>query len=359
MKLLYILLIALIIYIVYKNTDKIITNKETFDSSDDYLNDLSKYVVTDKYNDDTNKALNIVFIEGQYHTDYRDTVTGFNNIVPSQKQIFNQENVPIKFTNPDLSEVQKLIKDFIKELNKNIMTEVGDTRTSNSGWDEIIPEKTIESGWEKQMRALNLPTNLYPEPAKKSKVILVAIDHIEKYETDNEIKYSCFLFLQKKNIKDQLVIKVSFVLNKKSVNLDRKFFDSESMSPDDPHVIIEEIFILGYLTSDGNTGATKKTPDDFYKFSGLENQDILDRGVIIKELIKKYKSRTKDMNYFNASLNGFNASLANFNGPLDKEQTEFRKEVPHLMNSKSYQVTQTIEDDLNNKNRIMVHGKNN
>jgi hypothetical protein len=90
----------------------------------------------------------------------------------------------------------------------------------------------------------------------------------------------------------------------------------------------------------------------------MEKQEILDRGTIVKQLINKYKQRTKDMTYFNSAINGFNASLANFNGPLSEEQKKFRSEVPHLSNYFPYQVTQTINEDLYNKNIIKVHGNN-
>jgi hypothetical protein len=342
-----ILLIFIIGFIFLQIFIKSKSNKiiDTFDSScpedkddDYYLNTLFKYSL-----DDMDKYINPIFVEGQFHTDYRDTITAFNNIAPSQKQIFNQANIPIQFTNPPVEEVKSMVKDFMKELNKNIMEVVPDFRNAHSGWDEVIPEMKVQSGWEKQMKALGLPSSLYPEPGKREKAKLIAIDHVEKYETDDEIKYVCYLFLQKKSIKDQMAVKVSFVMNKRETNLDRKFFEKQEL--DTQNVIIEEIFILGFLQREG-LDKTNKRPDDFYNFKGLENQEILDQKTIIKELIKKYRERSRDVNDFNSAINGFNASLANFNGPLDPETKQFRDEVPHLRNSKSYQVTQTIYDDL-------------
>lgn len=348
MNIIDLLLILVVGFVIYLMVSRIKTKQpasEPFDSSsledtDDnyYLNELSKYTL-----ENMDKYINPIFVEGQFHNDYRDTITAFNNIAPSQKQIFNQANIPANFTNPPINEVKKLVKDFMRELNKNVLSSVPEFRNKHSGWDEVMPEKNVESGWDKHMKSLGLHASLYPEPAKKSKVKLIAIDHVEKYEVDDEIKYVCYLYLQKKNIMDQLVIKVSFVINKRETNLDRKFFDTENVH-DTENVIIEEIFILGHLAVDG-IDKTNSKPDQFYNFKNLENQGIIDQKTIIKELIKKYKDRSKETGY-NASINGFNASLANFNGPLDPETKQFRDGVPNTMNTKSYQATQTIYDDL-------------
>lgn len=354
MSIIDIILVLVVGYIIYlmisgmkaRKPEKTRETKETFDSgcledTEDnyYLNELSKHTL-----DKMDKYINPIFVEGQFHTDYRDTITAFNNIAPSQKQIFNQANIPTNFSNPPVDEVKRMVKDFMRAINKNVAEVVSDVRNAHSGWDEVMPEKNVESGWSKHMKSMGLHASLYPEPAKRAKVKLVAIDHVEKYDIEDEIKYVCYLYLQKKNIKDQLVVKVSFVINKRETNLDRKFFDNENVR-DSENVIIEEIFILGHLSLEGDN-KTDSRPDQFYNFKGLENQEIVDQKTIIKELIKKFKERSRETGYNNASINGFNASLANFNGPLDPETQKFRDEVPHTMNTKSYQATQTIYDDL-------------
>jgi len=347
----FVLLIIFFLIIVFYYFD--IKTKEQFilnnyNSSKYNLSD--KYNGNNKYNEYIDDYIDIpenenIFVEGQFHTDYRDTITSFNNLVPAQKQLFNLENIPIKrkvFTNNNTNEVNKLVNDFIYELNKNVAESVSNYRNGNSGWDEVIPDKKIESGWEKHMKSLELPQNLYPEPAVKSKVDLISISNLIKYETDHEIKYSCELLIKKENVKDKLLVKISFVINKNSTK----------------NIMIEEIHILGFYTQNGKMGVGIDNPDDFYNFKNMENQEIVDRGTIVKQLINKYNNRNKDMTYFNSSLNGFNASLTNFNGPLSKEQKEFRNEVPHESTTDSYQVTQTIFDDLYNKNQIKVHGEN-
>ena len=117
MNILHIIIIVALIYVVYR----IIIVKENYeplelkDKRYDYLNDLEKYSLTNK---NINEQINGLFVEGQFHTDYRDTITAFGNLVPAQKQIFNMANVPVSFTNPNLKEVTNIVKDFIKELNR-------------------------------------------------------------------------------------------------------------------------------------------------------------------------------------------------------------------------------------------------
>ena len=344
------LTISIIFLLIFKNSNKskkkYVQKKQTdapfksdiLDSNDDYdyLEDMMKFKKKDARKYD---AVNPNFIEVQFHNDYRDTLTAFNNIAPSQKQIFNQENVPVKFTKPDNKEAEPMVVDFIKEVNKNLDEAVSATRTSNSGWDEAQPDKTVESGWEKQMKHLCVATSIYNKPATKSNVRLIKLDHVEKYETESEIKYICFLILQKENVNDQMIVKVSFVMSKSDVNLDRNFFNDvkdlknnrdTKKSDDGESVIVEEVFILGFLTRK-EINEAGKVRDSFYNFAGMEDNEHISQGTIMKELIKKYKDRTRETN--------------NFNATLDPEGRNFHRDLPHLRNYKSYQVTRTIFDD--------------
>lgn len=351
MKPIDIALILIIIFIIlmmyrYRNVMRMspvdnIAKKENFDdgclddSDDNYY--IDKIVKQSK--EDIDRNINPVFVEAQYHDDYRDTLTAFNNIAPSQKQIFNQGNIPIEFNNPDPKEVRNLIKDFIGAVNNNL-SQIPEYRISTTGWDEPLkdPGLRVRSGWKKHMESLGLPPGLFPDPAKNAKIKLIAVDHIEKYETDNEIKYECYLFLQKTNTKVQLVVKVGFVMSKTEINLDRNFFDKE-FKPDQTNVIIEEIFILGYLTTDG-VNKYGSNPDQWYSFEKVQNQEILDAGTIIKELRQKYRQRAKDMK--------------NFSSSLDREGRVAYESVPSLGNYNSYLATTDIYTDLLNKNKTFT-----
>lgn len=334
-----IILVFVIAFIMYH----IITssNEKFVDVEDDNLSDnvrdqdeedvleaLFKYKKSDK-----TTLINPYFYEAQFHNDYRDTLTAFNNICPRQKQIFNVAHLPVKFTNPNPSEVKHMIKDFIKELNNSIVNEVTDRRVANSGWDEAIPDPQVKSGWDKHMEGLGLLPGVYNQPAPKSKVRIVAIDHVEKYETDDEIRYICFIVLQKKNIDEQIITRLSFVKAKRDVNEERQFFNKDSKHQIN-RVILEEIYIIGFLSEQGMENA--KSQDDFYNFSALHKGDMIDRQEIVNELVKKYKQKNHEMRNLTANL--------------DEEGRAFHSSLPKYDSYNSYQVTQTIFDDWNNNN---------
>ena len=343
---LLIIMIIFILYLLFKNNSKESNNNnmnivQKFENefSDIYEEDIidnNKTILTEEsvkiVHKPKRKSMDIdnqIFVEAQYHSDYRDTITAFNNIVPCQKPMFNPGSLPVEKSIIDTSEVKKMVNDFIKELNRNISNEVPEYRNSNSGWDELIPEKKIKSGWNKQRESLGLPTSLYPDPAIKSKIRLINIDFIEKYETDNEIKYVVYMFIQKKNVEDKLLIKISFIINKNDINESRKFFEKDN-NVQDLEIYIEDIFMIGYMTF-GNENKSGKKPEDFYNFDGLENQDILDQKVIMQELIKKYKQRTNDMNNFNADL--YNDNQLN------------NKNLPTMMGYNSAELSQSLLRD--------------
>ncbi len=328
---LIILVVILIMYYLNKNNNdnfhQDIRAKYKPKKNIDYLDDLLKYA-DNSSNSVSSTPYNLDFVEAQFHNDYRDTITAFNNIAPSQKQVFNIANVPVNFTNPSPTEVKKLVYDFLKELNKNVYNEVPDYRKPSTGWDEPLEDPKCESGWDKSMKSLGLPKSLYPDPAKKAKVKLVKIDHIEKYETEDEIKYACFLFLKKHNIEDILVIKVSFVLDKRIINEDRLFFDKRTT---DTRVILEEIFILGYMTEKG-IGRENHPRDKFYNFYDLEKDGIMDDKAILKQLNKKLAERHRETQRFNDNL--------------DDQFRMLKEGAPNIDNYNSYQSTQTIYDDI-------------
>ncbi|AYV80948.1 MAG: hypothetical protein Harvfovirus11_10 [Harvfovirus sp.] len=232
-----------------------------------------------------------IFIEMMFHNDYRDTLTAFNDLT-RQKQVFNQSNSPTEYTEmvPNDNEITFLIKQFIRELNKNVINNSA-MRNSNSGWDELLPEEKVVSGWEKQQILLGLPKSLYEDPAPKNKIRLLKIDSAEKFATDQETKYVVQLIIQKLNVDDQMIVKISFVQdNLDSVNLDREFFDKHR---GDRNVLIEEINVVGYLTSDDE--CEKK---DFYNFKSLETGGIIDDHAVVKELTNKYKNKYIDDQIF-------------------------------------------------------------
>jgi hypothetical protein len=275
----------------------------------------------------------------QFHTDYRDTIAAFNDIAPSQKPVFNDGNYAELHTRPKTNnkEIRNMITNFIQVLNKDIKTNVSDYLTANSGWDEPLAQKQPESGWDKFRKALELPSSLFADPASKSPVKLIQIDQVDKYKTDFEIKYVINIIIQKLNVEDQMIVKISFV---------RDLRDKKNPY----NMIIEEIFIVGFLTNEqqnmetddmnltGQPGMSGLSRNTFYDFKGLETSnmtDIIDNKTIIKELNKKYDH--------------LNQANKNFIGHLDQESRKFQEELPPMSDLDAFKCTRTVYDDLGGK----------
>ena len=317
------------------------------------LNNSNKEYNSNKQNDQI--ILKTNFLDMQFHNDYRDIMTTFNDIAPDQKQIFNIANAPTRLTNPPHDEVKQIVNDIIKLINKNVQFNVADYRGNNTGWDELLPQIKKKSGWDKQMEELGLPTSLYSDPAKRAPVVLIKIDYVEKYVTEYETQYIIVLILQKINVNDQMIARISFVRENNNIDDERKFFNDidadylnnnyntgpknvkSRVSELHNEMVIEEIFIVGFLTNEGNESEKSENNDrlNFYEFKGLETSDIVDQHVIAKELIKKRLQQQKEMMSFTASL--------------EEEDRLFHEELPSPQDYKSYKNTRTIMDDLNNK----------
>ena len=281
------------------------------------------------FSNDDDHFLNPYFVDTQFHNDFRDVITAFNNVAPRQRQIFNLSNIPLKFSivePKEEPEVTRIMNDFIGVVNQNIKLQVSDTRKPSSGWDEAISDPNVKSGWEKVQEQLGLASSLYNKPAKKGKIQLLIIDKIEKYETDDEVKYACYVILGKEHVEDQMVVKVSVVLDKRALRDERTFLND--INPELP-IVIEEIFVLGYLSLEGMDGSDAPR-DNLYNFDGLENSEMLDQRVIVNELMNKYTQRTKEMQQ--------RVDM------LDENGQTFHSTLPSLADYDAYKATKTIFD---------------
>lgn len=284
----------------------------------------------------TKEVLNPNYVNIQFHNDYRDVITAINNLVPEKRQRFNLANIPLVYSEPETDEVKLMIKDFLTVLNENIKSEVPIHRNPNSGWDEAITDPNVESGWNKTQKALGLPVSLYEEPAGKSPVKLIAINYVQKYETEDEVKYSVDLVIQKLNAEDQMVLKASFVQDKRPLVDENNFFVSKNI---DMKVIVEDVFITGYLSNDGPDGKQQMDMDldkeKYYSYDNLETNNMTDPKYIQKLLMEKYKMRTQEMDQRNAML--------------DEEGQAFHRTLPHVYDFSNIRDTRTIFDDMNTK----------
>jgi len=268
----------------------------------------------------------------QFHNDYRDVITALNNLVPDRKQLFNLANIPLVYSEPEVGEVKNMVKDFVKVLNGNLHREVPEYRHKNSGWDEAIPDPTIKSGWETVQESLGLPASLYDDPAKKGKVMIVNVPKVQKYETEDEIKYSVDIVLQKANVNDQMVIKADFVQDKRPLVDENNFFKTSTI---ELKVMVENIFITGYLSEYGDNDIRLFDGDDkkFYDYNDLEYNNLTDPKYIQKVLMEKYEQRNEETEQRTAML--------------DEEGQNFHRTLPHVYDFSNIKGTRTIFDDMN------------
>jgi hypothetical protein len=305
-------------YYQYQNLDSQTNGLEFFNAQPNYLVK-NKKVQKKKYVDDfvdflqddcvdrmncTKKVkkiklnVNPYFQEMQFHQDYRDTMNAFT-LLCDQKKAFNKADLPIlKAEEPKKEEVENLVKYFIKELNKTVKNNVSDIAGQKlNSWQDNMPITAVrkDTSWDKFQKELGLPTSIYPEPAEKAGVKLVQIDHTEKMETSSDIRYSTHLILQKKNVEDQIVVKVSFVMDKTDTNLDREFFE-KSKNSHATSIIIEEITIEGFMITKGfgekiNSGSSR---EKFYNFEGFSDGRMISEKEVIRQLNEKKKEIQKN-----------------------------------------------------------------
>lgn len=282
----------------------------------------------------TKDNINPFMLDIQFHNDYRDTITAFNNIVPDKIQLFNLANIPLHYSNPPKNEVKELVKQFIDNVNNNLKDQVSTARNYNTGWDEAIPDPNMKSGWTKSQEALGIQSALYHDPAPKNFVKLIDITNIEKYETEDEIKYAISMVLQKYGVDDQIAIKVSLVQDKRPMLDENNFYKNTYV---EMKIVIEDIYILGFLSKYGTNmeNIDDNEKEKFYMFDKFEKNDVTDPKYILKVLNEKYDQRNKEMN--------------NMTAMLDEEGQNFHKDLPTIYDFSNVRETRTIYDDFNTK----------
>lgn len=293
-----IILIGLIMFVILKKFKENKNDDNSDDTEDnyDYIDEITMDEVDeiDDIKQGKNKyVVHPYFVEMQFHNDYRDVLTAFDCVVETGRPLFNRSNQPVNSVALKKSEIKNLLRAFVKTLNRNIKNNIKNEANLDYGWKNVIPNKTVkETGWEKQMIALGLPPNIYDETAKKSSVRVIRIDRVDRFETESQIRIDIYMIIQKINVSDQMVLKVSFVMDKNDLNADRDFFKN---NPDiDLNIHVEQVAIIGYLT-DQSYGSTKNY-FDFYSFENVEKDNIMDQHEIFRQLRKKYADRQIETN---------------------------------------------------------------
>lgn len=281
------------------------------------------------------------FLDTQYHKDYNDTITAIVNLTP-QKELFNMGFLPVKEVEPDPGNIKELVKLFIDRVNDEVEHRVSEYLNPNSGWNDQGKRKKIKSGFEEQMEELGLPGDLYTQPADKEKIRLVKIDKAEQHMTDDQIRFIAHIVVQKKNVKDQMVLKVLFFMEKEDLKNGgdhaASFFDkslvnqTENGSQDsdlNSIVIIEQVFTVGFLS---DTGTAQTRMDKFYDYGDVMNQNgVIDQYKVLQIMKKKHADRSKELSSFLCSVD---------------DETKELHDVPGIGDYESYKNTRTIMDDL-------------
>lgn len=338
MEIINIVLVVVILFVLHMITSKKYSTEveEDFyvDSEGVYSDDILNSWSVEEPKKQNDEKLLPNFLSIQFNNDYRDVITALNNLVPRKRQLFNLANIPVKYTEPDNVEVKNMIDDFVKVLQENVESQVPSVRNSNSGWDEAVKDPNTESGWDKLQKSLGLPTSLYKEPASKAPVKLITVKSVKKYETEDEIKFTVDFVVRKLNVEDQMIIRGSFVQDKRPLNDENNFFNTAVV---DMNIVVEELFILGYLSSYGND--YKKQFDgenvQYYDYNKMEYNNMTDPKYIQKILMDKYNERSKEVEHRNSTL--------------DEEGQAFHKQLPHVYDYSNIKGTRTIFDDMNTK----------
>lgn len=296
-----------------------------------------KNVVKSINTQNKNKMVNKDFTDMQYHKDYYDTITAINNIT-SQKELFNMGFLPVAKTVPNPDNVAQLVDLFIKRINREIEINVSEYLHVNSGWSDMGKRRREKSGFEERMEELGLPGQIYNEPASKAKIELIKIDKAEQYNTDDQIRFVIHIIVQKKNVKDQMVLRLLFFMEKCDLSGNRddasKFFERDLIIDndkfkDDQVALIEQVFTVGYLSNDT---LPKSKMDNFHNYDKVHRIDgTVDQSKVLEIMKRKHKERSTELNAFLCTLD---------------DDTKEIHDVPSIGNYQSYKNTRTILDDL-------------
>jgi hypothetical protein len=276
-----------------------------------------------------NHSGDMEFLDLQYHQDYNDTVTAINNLTP-QKELFNLNLLPVKETIPDHQLVKQLVNIFIKKLNGNVMGNVSEYLHQNSGWSDMGKKIKKKSGFEEHMEDIGLPGSIYNEALSKAPIRLVKIDNGEQHTTDHQIRFIIWIIVRKKNAKDQMILRINFFMDRSDSDDRHNFFDKDLINNSfEKEVILEQVFIVGYLTKSGN----KITRNDkFHDYgSNIYNSDgTIDQGKVLETMLKKHKERSNELDAFKSLLG-------------EEEREKYTHPISHKLHK--HQNTRTILDD--------------
>jgi len=216
--------------------------------------------------------VNTILSEAKFHNDYRDVNTAIANISSDHRKKFNKEAKPIDKTNMIHDRQTRVyVQNFIDLINSEIDKLNKYLDMSIDRWDNQLPQKKVENGWDKLQVQLGLPSSLYSDPAENDHIHLLKIMSANKFDIINgdETRFKATFIVYKKNVVDQMIITLTMMY--------------KNTNPD--NVYIEDIYVDGYLTLDTNPNKMDISWNKMNQFNG-----ITDNNVLIDEAIRLIQS---------------------------------------------------------------------
>ena len=314
---LILLIICIVLFIFYYNN-----KNEQFEITQDIILPKS-HINYNNTNDYLNKILNDTFFSYcQYHKDYIDVLNAFNDydgLSPHDKQLFNINNIPVTIekdirNNQELLKINSIIKNFINELNAKIKNnQISSSFNSINGWNNKYTQD-YNDPFKNYMTYLGLPPSLYNEEIKGTDIKLKKYFNISKYSTESEIKYICYILITRELSDDDLLIKVTFILDKSLPK----------------NILIENIDVIGVL-SHRKVSSEYSDINQFYNFESLNENNMVDTSNLMNELAYKQLIRQKLANEQIENLNEIDKETHNNINPYEYQ---------------SYKNTRTIYNDI-------------
>jgi len=205
-------------------------------------------------------------------------------------------------------------------MNYDIENNVSEYMHIGSGWNDKNKKKRIKNGFETQMEKLGLPSSIYNEPASKAPIKLIKIRNSEQHMTDNQIRIVVSIVVQKPNVRDQMIVKILFFMEKDTNYDERNNFFKVDLNGDNDtqNVIIEQVFVEGFLT-DEDIPETKI--DKFHEYGDINfTNGTLDQKKILNTMWTKHKERIEEFKAFKNTVSQEDKDLYNYD--LLKDELE-------------------------------------
>ncbi len=315
--------------IILSDNDQIIkfnNNKSNNSNLDDLLSIIfskNNYNNNDNNNDNNiininiiknNKNKNLInknFIENSYNDQYRDILTAINILAPEQKPIFNLQELPVKSSKINVSNIPNNIKFMINKFIENLNKIIKNLPQSNeviNNYNNYLPNHNSDiskKGIHKFYKDIGVDYNLYPDTPKNSTISLILISNCSIEKTQAEVKYITSFIVKKdlKCVSDQMKLTVHFVCKLDPFEADNMFMNN---SNDDElskkYIALEYVFVDGYFSnlnvnnSVESHNLNNNENSDFYNFDSLKTSNLTSQLDIQKEFNKKIKLHQQENN---------------------------------------------------------------